>query len=416
MRRFTSGDIDGFKRVIQNYDQKPQEIEPLLKAFVSDMKRFSKDFDGSFTAVKNVAREYGYFTFGDGKNQIGISTEQGTPSHVVADGEPGLRRSATKIGGDLAARVVRDTVATQLEPVEEVRQPMTGVTNSDGLWSPNYIDALPKDVLVELQKRIANEYSLGGHDQMRDFAIRAGQTVSSWERTHQALQARQELEERSHSAMDQAKQDFLSVRDEVLKKIGLDKLPENMTLDSLQSSSTALVTYLNSKEAKAAGIADTRAKAKVVEEFQVARHNANAAEKSRNTAYWLFAGVTSEFLAETGNHAFPDGLTGKDITASPQTLKEYLSHPDAAKSGVKDIQKKLQAIEECQKMEADAQKAITEKFEPALKRYHEIRDEVLTRLGADKIPSGITSSGLKYSAEMVRDLLKPRETRSGSKI
>ncbi|MBA3994889.1 MAG: hypothetical protein C0469_15320 [Cyanobacteria bacterium DS2.3.42] len=405
-RRFVSGDMEGFNQLIQSYDKKPHEIEPILKAFVADMKRFSKDFDGSFTSVKNIAREYGYFVFGDAKNKIGISTEQGTPAYTVSDGDPGLRRSTLKIGGDLSTRLVQDTAAMKLEVVADVRQPMTGMTNSDGLWSPNYIDALPRDVLADLEKRINSEYALGGHEQMRDFAIRAGQTVGSWERTQQALLTRQADEERTQSAMEQSKQEFLKIRDEVLKSIGLDKLPAKMSLDQLQSSSTGLIAFLNSKEAKSADIADTRAKAKAVEDYQVARHNQNSAQEALKNAWQDLNVIGRDFLAETVQHTFPDGLTGQEIARDAKLLKEYLSHPDAATSGVKDVQQKLAVVEAYQKAQDNATKAMTERFEPARKRYEEIRDEVLTRLGADKIPSGMDSTGLRTSAQTVRDFLQ----------
>jgi len=404
-RRFASGDLDGFKQLIQTYDQKPHEIEPVLKAFVTDMKRFSKDFDGTFTGVDNVARPYGYFTFGDGKNKISLTTECGTSAHVIADGEPGMRRSAAKIGSDLALQIVKETAAQEKTAIPEARQPMTGLTNSDGLWSPNYIDALPKDVLAELEKRISSEYNLGGHEQMRDFAIRAGQTVNSWERTHQALLTRQEDEKKALSSMEAAKQDYLKVRDQVLKSIGLDKLPEDMSIDQLQSSSTWLIKYLNSKEAKSADIADIREKAKAVEDYQLARQNQMRSEQALAQARQELKDVTHDFLQETAAHKFPDGLKGKDIAVIPGTFKEYLAHPDASASGVKDREQKLRVVEAYLKAEADSQKMNREKFEPASKKYQEIRDEVLTRLGADKIPSGMTSAGLRESATMVRDFL-----------
>ncbi|PZM78331.1 MAG: hypothetical protein DKT66_24180 [Candidatus Melainabacteria bacterium] len=412
---FSAGDMEGVKRMIQTFDSKPNELEPIVKAFSQDMKRFSKDFDGSFTIVKGVDRQYAIFTFGDSKNQIAITTEQGSKPHVVSDNEPGLRRSAAQIGTDLAGKVVKDAVAMQLELVPEVRTPMTGTTNSHGLWSPDYIDSLPKDTLNELQNRISSEYGLGGHEQMRDFAIRAGQTVSNWERTQKATFERQVEEERTQSNMERAKESFIKVRDEVLKAIGLDKLPEAMTLDHLQTSSSSLIDFLGSAEAKAAGITATRNKVKAVQEFQVARHQEGDLVEKLATARIRYDSMVEDFLKETRGHQFPDGLTAKQITVDPPMLKEYFSHPDATTSGITDLQTKRQIIDDYLQARVDENKYRNDVYEPAKKQYHEIRDEILTRLGADKIPSGMTSTALKASAETVRDLLKMQGKELGIK-
>lgn len=405
--RFLRGDINGLKRVIQSYDGKPSELAPILKAFGADMGRYTKDFESNYTVSGNDVK-VGTLTLGDANSKIVISTEAGAPAFAASDSQPELRRSANELGADLSRNIIRDAIKVQLVEVpEDPRTPMTGLRDSRGVWHPNYLDALSPEARAQLEERISRQYFLGGHDEMVEFAMRAGRRESEWKQTDEKYRAGLSEEMQAFYDLERASDAFRKTRDATLKAIGLDQLPQRTTIADLQMSTSALVGFLKSDQAKAVKIADTAEKVKILEDYQIARQTYFNSGRTLDTKYEAFEKIKDDFFSELSNNApLPAGMTKQQVMNVPVIMKEYLQNIDTTLSGIKNSQEKIKIIDDYLAAQAELQSVTKSLLEPAEKKYFTVRDEVLTKLGADKVPSGMTDVAIKENAEILREFLK----------
>ncbi|HEY9788178.1 MAG TPA: hypothetical protein V6D17_22510 [Candidatus Obscuribacterales bacterium] len=402
---FLHGDLERFRHTIQRFDADPESLKPILEEFTRQMKTVNPKFEAFYSLSDHSGKNIGRFHLGDSHNFLSVGTDSGSPAIVAADAQGDRRRLPSNMFNDIAGDIVK-IARTQLPPAAEPipHTPMTGIYDNTGLWHHDYFAGLNDAQRKELQDRLAREYAMGTDDSMRRFTERMGQLVSGWEKTHKEMAARLSWESRAANNLEATEQAYNAVRDEVVKKLGLDRLPPDTPLEHLQQYRASMLKFLESPNARAAGVTDIEDKIKAVEELNHASVKLNDAHKTLNALYPQFEAVRNEVLEAARSQQLPGGLTYDDLHYDNKVIQQFLEHPDAANM-LPDAAEKAKAVAQYLEAEESHSKLLLENYEPARKRYEEVRDSVLKTLGADKIPAGMTEVGLKNRAALMEEFL-----------
>lgn len=406
-RAFLDGDMKRFSRVIERYDTTPGALEKVMEEFTRDMKGILPGFEGQYEVASNAGRERGTYTLGNGEGTVRITTERGSMPVTIHDARLAEPRRTEVIFSELSSELVEKAKSSLPPEAQFVPRPrMTGYPDANGMFIPDYMRVLDENQRRELREKMAREYSLGNPNHMQAFVDRAGQALSGWQASHDELSRRLTVEERAKAELDRARQAHAEVKDAVLRHIGLTFIPADKTITQLQTSSTAVAQFLQSEEAKKAGIENIAEKVQTVDDYQEARSKHYEAWTERENAAARYVSTETEVLDALKGRTLPDGLTIEQLKGNADLLKQYLNHADATRAGITDLAEKIKTVEAHMQADQELERIRTEVFEPAEKRFETVRNEVLSRLGADKLPSGMTDVDLKTSAAMLERFLR----------